>query len=631
MNTFLLNEGKETETAINIVSDLLRKNVISLQGIREGRNSQVYKIYCSDGTCYIAKHYFRHNFDPRNRLGVEFNALQFLHKNGITCVPKPLAMNLEQGWGIYEFVEGQAIASEEVTSEDITIAAQFLARINQLKGSPESLHFSPASEACFSLQAIVASIEQRLQRLSTVAQQTATEQQLHQFLEQKFKPSFEKIVKWCKYSLDRHGLSFYAEINPEERILSPSDFGFHNALRLENGQLVFLDFEYFGWDDPAKTIADFLLHPAREINNELQREFVHSMQRFFPENKNLLHKTELVFPLFGLKWCTILLNEFVPAYLQRREFAAQENLEREQRQKQQLAKAEALLAKINKEYESFPYFYTTPVSKVKLDLRSMQLRQKIVETLERSTKRGHIPSAFSVIEVLRVLYDKILQYDPKNPRWIHRDRFILSKGHGCLALYVMLAEKGFFPEEELWKFCKSDGILGGHPEHTIPGVEVSTGSLGHGLPIGVGFALNGKYEKSSYRTFVVLGDGESNEGSVWEAALCAGKHKLTNLVVVIDYNKQQSCNSTFEVQDLEPLADKWKSFGFGVREVDGHNIEEIYDAFSHLPVEPGKPTVIICHTIKGKGIPQIERNFGWHHKSIITEEEFKELHQGLGK
>src|SRR3989344_5683267 len=175
MNTFLLNEGKETETAINIVSDLLRKNVISLQGIREGRNSQVYKIYCSDGTCYIAKHYFRHNFDPRNRLGVEFNALQFLHKNGITCVHKPLAMNLEQGWGIYEFVEGQAIASEEVTSEDITIAAQFLARINQLKGSPESLHFSPASEACFSLQAIVASIEQRLQRLSTVAQQTATE------------------------------------------------------------------------------------------------------------------------------------------------------------------------------------------------------------------------------------------------------------------------------------------------------------------------------------------------------------------------------------------------------------------------------------------------------------------------
>ena len=156
-----------------------------------------------------------------------------------------------------------------------------------------------------------------------------------------------------------------------------------------------------------------------------------------------------------------------------------------------------------------------------LDSRSRDLRRIIVRMMEYS-RRGHIGSAFSLIEILRVLYDDILRYDPRNPEWKDRDRFILSKGQGCLGLYPLLCEKGFFSEEELWKFCQSDGLLGGHPEHKIPGVEVSTGSLGHGLSIGVGFAVNARYEKADYRTFVVIGDGESNEGSVWEAALCAG-------------------------------------------------------------------------------------------------------------
>jgi len=259
-----------------------------------------------------------------------------------------------------------------------------------------------------------------------------------------------------------------------------------------------------------------------------------------------------------------------------------------------------------------------------LDERSRDLRRIIVKMIEYS-RRGHIGSAFSLIEIIRVLYDDILKYDSRDPGWKDRDRFILSKGQGCLALYPFLSEKGFFAEEELWKFCKSDGLLGGHPEHKIPGVEVSTGSLGHGLSIGVGFALNARYEKAHYRTFVVIGDGESNEGSVWEAALCAGKHRLSNLTVIIDYNKYQSYGSTFEVQDLEPICDKWTSFGFTATEIQGHNVDEIRRVLSRVPLHSEKPTAIICHTIKGKGVSFAENNMEWHHKNRVSDEEIKSL------
>src|SRR5436190_15787173 len=165
-----------------------------------------------------------------------------------------------------------------------------------------------------------------------------------------------------------------------------------------------------------------------------------------------------------------------------------------------------------------------PINTTPLDERSRALRRQIVKTL-KAGGRGHVGAAFSLVEILRVLYDDILKYDAKNPRWSDRDRCILSKGHGCLALYALLAQKGFFPEAELWKFCKVDGILGGHPEYgKVPGIEASTGSLGHGLPIGVGMALAARQAKAKHRVFVVSSDGESNEGSVWEAALCAGKH-----------------------------------------------------------------------------------------------------------
>lgn len=258
-----------------------------------------------------------------------------------------------------------------------------------------------------------------------------------------------------------------------------------------------------------------------------------------------------------------------------------------------------------------------------LDRRSRDLRKQSVGMLE-AARRGHLPSAFSVMEILRVLYDDVLRYDPRNPRWPERDRCILSKGHGCLALYCILADKGFFPKQELAKFGQSDGILGGHPQYgKVPGVEASTGSLGHGFSLGIGFAINARYEKLAYRTFVIIGDGESEEGSVWEAAMCAAKHKLSNLTVIVDYNKWQSYGSTVEVQDLEPFADKWKAFGLAVREVDGHDVKALGDSFSRLPFHPEKPSLIICHTVKGKGISFLENNSQWHHRTRVTDEEIQ--------
>jgi transketolase len=266
-----------------------------------------------------------------------------------------------------------------------------------------------------------------------------------------------------------------------------------------------------------------------------------------------------------------------------------------------------------------------PVNTTPLDRRSKELRRKIVRMIEAGG-RGHVGSAFSLVEMVRVLYDDILRYDPAKPRWPERDRCVLSKGHGCLALYVLLAEKGFFPESELWKFCKSDGILGGHPEYgKVPGVEASTGSLGHGLSFGVGFALNARYERANYRTFVICSDGESNEGSLWESVLCAAKHKLSSLTVLLDYNKQQSYSTTYEVLDLEPFADKWRAFGFAVEEADGHSLPELRAAMNRTPFDPHKPSAIVCHTIKGKGVSFVENNLNWHHKNKVTEEEVRLL------
>src|ERR1700741_354455 len=264
-----------------------------------------------------------------------------------------------------------------------------------------------------------------------------------------------------------------------------------------------------------------------------------------------------------------------------------------------------------------------------LDERSKYLRKLVVRALHGG-ERGHVGSSMSLIEIMRVLYDDVLRYRPQEPKWRNRDRMILSKGHGCIALYVMLADKGFFPLETLDTFCRRDSILGGHPEAgKVPGVEASTGALGHGLSVGLGMALALRARKSDARVFVVMGDGEINEGSVWEAAMCAGKHKLSNLTAMVDYNKIQSAGPTREIQDLEPLLDKWRAFNFAAVDVDGHNVEALRDVFNRLPLADDRPSAIICHTVKGKGIAFAENDANWHHKSKIANDVVAKLYAAL--
>ncbi len=241
-----------------------------------------------------------------------------------------------------------------------------------------------------------------------------------------------------------------------------------------------------------------------------------------------------------------------------------------------------------------------------LDERSKYLRRLIIRAL-LGGGRGHVGPSFSLVEIMRVLYDDVIKPG---------DKVILSKGHGCLALYAILADKGIIDVNDLDQFCREGALLGGHPEHHIPGVSVSTGSLGHGLSLGIGFALADR----SRRVFVIVGDGECDEGSIWEAALCAGKHKLSNLTVIVDYNKRQSYGTVEEVQPLEPIILKWLSFLFAGKGVDGHDLEQLQVMGTEF-TEKHKPRVIICHTVKGKGVPEVENHPMWHHKDTFTAED----------
>ena len=334
---------------------LLGLNVTSIERIGGGRNSQVYRLICGSSDQYAAKLYFRHSFDERDRLGSEFSGLQFLWENGVRCISRPIVADRERGCAVYEYIEGKKIQSQEVTNSDVDYAVQFLARLKELKNRKGSSYLPLASEACFSVQAIVNNIELRLNRLSALRNGGAQYNALREFLTNDFVPSFDEITRWCKSSLNQSRMSFVSELPYEERTLSPSDFGFHNALRRSGGQIVFLDFEYFGWDDPAKMISDFLLHPAMELREELRRRFVSSTLSCFEDYKNLDKRVEIVYPLFGLKWCMIFLNEFVPESLLRREFASGGDLDKSEVQAKQLLKARQMLHRIRRDYEHFPY------------------------------------------------------------------------------------------------------------------------------------------------------------------------------------------------------------------------------------------------------------------------------------
>jgi len=260
-----------------------------------------------------------------------------------------------------------------------------------------------------------------------------------------------------------------------------------------------------------------------------------------------------------------------------------------------------------------------------LDIRDLawKIRHHVLMMTNRA-KSSHVGSNYSMADLMAVLYGKSLRVDPKNPEWPDRDRFILSKGHGCAALYAVLAERGFFPLEWLDTFYLNGARLAGHATHAgTPGIEISTGSLGHGLPVATGMALAAKRDGKSHRVFALLSDGECDEGSNWEPILFAPQHHLDNLVVIVDYNKIQSLGTTKEVMDLEPFADKWRAFGWAVREIDGHDFAEIETALAELPIQKNRPSCILAHTVKGKGVSFMEDTLLWHYR-IPQSEEFEE-------
>ena len=230
-------------------------------------------------------------------------------------------------------------------------------------------------------------------------------------------------------------------------------------------------------------------------------------------------------------------------------------------------------------------------------------------------------SSLSMAELLAVLYRRILRLSPQTVDDPDRDRLILSKGHACAGHYAVLAECGFFPLDWLEDFYHNGARLAGHvTSHGIPGIEVSTGALGHGLSIACGLALAGKRDQRPYRVFAVLSDGECDEGSIWEAALFAPHHQLDNLIAIVDYNKIQSLGHVKDVLDLEPLAAKWRAFGWAAREIDGHDVGAIEETLGQVPFEAGKPSCVIAHTVKGKGVSFMEDTVLWHYRSPQGEE-----------
>lgn len=258
---------------------------------------------------------------------------------------------------------------------------------------------------------------------------------------------------------------------------------------------------------------------------------------------------------------------------------------------------------------------TPALEREALDSIAARVRSHVVDMCA-GPEGGHLGGAFSCADVLTALYFSVLNVDPERPDDPERDRFLLSKGHAAVGLYATLAERGYFPVEELAGYGRPGSRLMGHPVRAVPGVELPTGSLGHGLALGCGFALAARYAGSAARSFVLLGDGELQEGSVWEAAIAAASLRLDNLVAIVDRNGLQLTGSTDGIAPMEPLADRWRSFGWSVRDVDGHDPAALAEQLSGAPWEPGKPSVLIARTVKGQGLPFLAGRSASHYVTL---------------
>ncbi|PFO06355.1 transketolase [Bacillus sp. AFS076308] len=264
-----------------------------------------------------------------------------------------------------------------------------------------------------------------------------------------------------------------------------------------------------------------------------------------------------------------------------------------------------------------------------LKRKATEIRMELLKMIYEAGT-GHTGGSLSNTDILTVLYYHIMNVDPKNPKWVDRDRYVQSKGHAVESYWAILADKGFFPKEELKTFSQFNTRLIGHPSNKVPGVEMNTGSLGHGLPIAVGMALAAKMDGKPYRVYTLMGDGEQAEGSVWEGAMAASHYKLDNLVAIIDRNRLQITGSTEDVMSLEPFGDKWRAFGWEVVEIDGNDVEQLVNVLEEAPKVTGKPTLIVANTVKGKGISIAENVGKWHHH-VPSKEEYALAMEELSK
>lgn len=271
-----------------------------------------------------------------------------------------------------------------------------------------------------------------------------------------------------------------------------------------------------------------------------------------------------------------------------------------------------------------------PLSTQQLTEKARHLRCDVLRMITAASS-GHPGGSLSVVDILVALYYNRLRHDPQQPNWPDRDRFILSKGHAAPALYAALIDLGYYPKSELLNLRKLESPLQGHPDmRRLKGLEASTGSLGQGLSIGIGVALSGRIDHRDFRTYVLVGDGECNEGQIWEAAAFASFHKLSNLTAILDYNKFQLDGPVREILWMEPMADKWQAFGWAVRQVNGHDMEQILQALDWARTIKDQPSMIIAHTIKGKGVSFMENN-NYYHGIATTPEELARALKELGE
>lgn len=340
---------------LDYFSGLLNAKVSSLESLNGGRNSRTFKVTAEDGSLYAAKLYPGPTADGRDRLAVEFTALEFLHQKGVKSVAKPVIADPAHQCALYEFVEGAQIDYSQVTTKDIDQTTQFLQRLNELKNDLAATRLPNAAEACFSVQEIIFNVQSRLNLLRNVEGSSRWFGVLKEFLDTEFLQAFNQNIARCDEQLKVAGTTSDSELNCSDRTLSPSDFGFHNCLRRRDGSLVFFDFEYFGWDDPAKMICDFLLHPAMDLSDFLKRRFLENLISPPNPDRALLERVKTAYPLFGLKWCLIFLNPFLAKYRLQRGINDLPQREQDDLLQRQLDKAKLMLYNIETAYEGFPY------------------------------------------------------------------------------------------------------------------------------------------------------------------------------------------------------------------------------------------------------------------------------------